>query len=1122
MADRDVLLAFQDAEDGGENGAFRGTVAVVESVGGRRHGNELFSAHGQVLEDGVVREVTGIHHAHLGGHKAVGDTVFYQEAVQGPQVVPYLFGDDADTGAAGEGGVLVHHIGVEAVAGKGGHLVSGLELIIIPVPGAEIDQVALLQHTALGRARGAGGVQQDIQVFGLGASCGLAFRQVVQLVRGEYGTVVIPYQRDQFLVGNQELGVGVLDHEIEALRRVGRIQWLIGAAGLHRGQGSLGHPGIPVNEHGHHLFFPEPESKDSGGQGVCVAVQLPVADGLALKEHGRGVRGGLGLLAEQVYHRLAQIYLLGVVVEAVQLLEALSVHKGKLRERHVLEHSSHHAFHGVGEGLDQGLGILAVVVGEGQFGGFFRSFNEDTQRELGGVLRKEFIFKRFPVDGVLFHQTHLVGQHHGRMEVKGRCHPREGIILEREGGGKVAVRLLEEIRHHLLPYFSGERHRVDKHTKRVGTAHVAPAIGHGAHKHFLLAAEGAYGYEGGPQEVTGRGDAQRVAACHHVGPYLLAQPHLVAHLVFLRLLVRDNAGFFFLSGHLLGKEGFGLAEFFAFLVGFLVFGVVEVGVVFLFRLLAFQGARELGQEDVVGVAVKDKVVEIGHQAQFAGRLDYIEPIQRAGEVEGLHKGLFQGLVILFAAEFDGRDFRIRFSGHQIHFSVSLFQSSGDTGMCLQKGQQGLFKGRYLCAFRESKDERQVVGRGRRIADAVQVQTRLLEGEFLGLILRAFLLGFLFLVLRQEDIKDIILNALQACRLGKTVHVRLQAVAFVQFGGQAKGAQGRQAAVVQRVCKAEAANPDAFLDDVTDFFLQHVERGHMGLLLVFLRFRLGQGLHVHLLVYIEGDGVYLHRDGRYHIRGLFAGYELIQFLDVDFLGADDIGREEFAGTHAGFVEGLHRNVLDIREFADDGFHFLELDAEAADLHLTVFSAHEFYLAVFPLADNVSGAVGPGVLGIFVKGVVHKHFGRFVRAVEVSQAHLGAGDPEFSLFSPGHLLSVLDYVRLDVFHRPADGDVLFLLFDLFVHHVADGFRGAVAVEQAVVRQREAGHLFAAGVHGFEALAVRIVDGKLRGHLGGHKAARDAVFLKVIVQGGQVEPDALRDDIKSAAADEGTVQV
>ena len=411
--------------------------------------------------------------------------------------MPYVFGNDADAGSAGKGGVLVHHVGIEAVAGKGGHLVSGLKLIIIAVPGAEIDQVALLQHTALGRSRGAGSVQQDIQVFRLGPGCGLAFRQVVQLVCGEYGTFVVPYQRNQFFIGNEELGVGVLDHKVQTFRRVGRIQWLIGAAGLHSGQGCLGHPGVAADEYSHHVFVLETEGKDFGRKGVCVAVQFLVADGLAVKEDGRGIRRGLGLFAEQVYHGLAQVYLLGIVVEAVQLLEALAVHEGNLREGNILEHTSHHTLHGFCKGLDERLGILAVVIGQGQFRGFFRALDEDTQRELGRVLRKELVLKRFSVNGVFFHQPHLTGQHHGRMEVKGRRHPGKGIVLERESSGKVAVRLPEEIGHVLFPYLSGKRHGVYKHAERVGAAHVAPAVGHGAHEHFLFAAEGAYGYKCG-------------------------------------------------------------------------------------------------------------------------------------------------------------------------------------------------------------------------------------------------------------------------------------------------------------------------------------------------------------------------------------------------------------------------------------------------------------------------------------------------------------------------------------------------------------------------------------------------------------------------------------------------
>ena len=218
---------------------------------------------------------------------------------------------------------------------------------------------------------------------------------------------------------------------------------------------------------------------------------------------------------------------------------------------------------------------------------------------------------------------------------------------------------------------------------------------------------------------------------------------------------------------------------------------------------------------------------------------------------------------------------------------------------------------------------------------------------------------------------------------------------------------------------------------------------MGLCLAFFRLGFGKGLYVHLLVYVQGDGVNLHGYGRNHVRGLFAGDEGVQLLDIHLLGAYHIGGEEFAGAYAGLVKSLYRNVFYAGEFPDNSLHLLEFDAEAANFHLSVFSAHVFYLSVLPFPDNVSGAVCAGVHGVFVKGIVHKHLGRFVRSVEISQTHLGAGNPKFSGFSFCHLLSVFDHVRLDVFYRPADGNVLFLLFHLLVQHIANGFRGAVAV-------------------------------------------------------------------------------
>ena len=172
MTDGDVFLALQHPEHRGEDGALRGAVAVVEGIGRRRHRDEFLTAHREVLERSVLREVAGVHHADLRGHEAVRDLVVGDEAVQGVQVVPHVLRDDADAGAARQGGILVHHVGVEAVAGEGRHAVPRLEAIVLPVPGAEVHQIALLQHAALGLAGGAGGVEQDVEALRFGEIAG--------------------------------------------------------------------------------------------------------------------------------------------------------------------------------------------------------------------------------------------------------------------------------------------------------------------------------------------------------------------------------------------------------------------------------------------------------------------------------------------------------------------------------------------------------------------------------------------------------------------------------------------------------------------------------------------------------------------------------------------------------------------------------------------------------------------------------------------------------------------------------------------------------------------------------------------------------------------------------------
>ena len=163
--------------------------------------------------------------------------------------------------------------------------------------------------------------------------------------------------------------------------------------------------------------------------------------------------------------------------------------------------------------------------------------------------------------------------------------------------------------------------------------------------------------------------------------------------------------------------------------------------------------------------------------------------------------------------------------------------------------------------------------------------------------------------------------MQAGGLGKAVHVGFQAVAFVQFGGQAEGAERREAAIVERFREAEATDSHALLDKVGQLLFQYVEGGHMLFLFPGLRFRLGEGLYVHFLVHVKRNGIYLHGNGRHHVRRFLAADKIIQCLNINFFRAHQIGCQEFSGSRSRLVKGLYGNILDSGEFTDYGFHFL---------------------------------------------------------------------------------------------------------------------------------------------------------------------------------------------------------
>ena len=157
--DRDVRLLFLHAFADHVAGAFRRTVAVVELVARRRETGHLLATRGQDLESLAAREVDGELGGHLRGHEGVGDAVLLIVVVEGHQVEPDVFRDDMERGAGAERIPQVAHEGVEAETGVGRGTGFRPETGAFRGVAGEGGDVSVREHTALGGASGAAGIE---------------------------------------------------------------------------------------------------------------------------------------------------------------------------------------------------------------------------------------------------------------------------------------------------------------------------------------------------------------------------------------------------------------------------------------------------------------------------------------------------------------------------------------------------------------------------------------------------------------------------------------------------------------------------------------------------------------------------------------------------------------------------------------------------------------------------------------------------------------------------------------------------------------------------------------------------------------------------------------------------
>ena len=166
-------------------------------------------------------------------------------------------------------------------------------------------------------------------------------------------------------------------------------------------------------------------------------------------------------------------------------------------------------------------------------------------------------------------------------------------------------------------------------------------------------------------------------------------------------------------------------------------------------------------------------------------------------------------------------------------------------------------------------------------------------------------------------------------------------------------------------------------------------------------------------------------------------EAVQSLNVHLFVADDVSSDKLTAVLV--IESLHGNVVDAGELADYCFHLFQLDAEAANLHLSVTTSHKLNVAVGQITDDVTGAVAARILAVCsFEGVVDKYLRLLFRSVQIAARYLWATNPQFSGSAYRQTVSLwVNNIQSHIVERFTDR----YLFQLLVHVIGGSENGTL---------------------------------------------------------------------------------
>ena len=191
------------------------------------------------------------------------------------------------------------------VEGDGGllqHAVVGREAVGPLRPGDPVDDAAVGAHDALRPPRRARGVDDVGEVVRPGAAVERGQQGVVGVARRAGRSIEVDqagagarHGRGEEVDLRQEHRLReavepVLDHEGQPLRRIGRVERQVGAAGLQDGEETHDERRRAVGADRDRLVDPHPQPAQAAGQAVGAGVELAVGERFALADDRRGAR----------------------------------------------------------------------------------------------------------------------------------------------------------------------------------------------------------------------------------------------------------------------------------------------------------------------------------------------------------------------------------------------------------------------------------------------------------------------------------------------------------------------------------------------------------------------------------------------------------------------------------------------------------------------------------------------------------------------------------------------------------------------------------------------------------------------------------------------------------------